>query len=118
MNIPSKLVLTCTVTGKVVTWTNKAIIQKKIEEFGSLDAFVKQFKCKGAGKDNTNESVSSAKPIKVLKPILEEGVAIGKMTLKEYQDKYLEKVFTYSDGTSCTVVTSKWYPPTEYLDPF
>lgn len=46
--IPNKLVLTCTITGKVVTWTNKAIIAKKIEQFGSLEAFVAQFKCKGA----------------------------------------------------------------------
>lgn len=101
MNVPNKLILTCTVTGKTVTWTNKKIIQKKIEQYGSLEAFQAQFKCKGANKKD------KPKPIKMLKPILEQGVALGKMSSKEYQEAYTQKVLTYPDGVNCTVVTSK-----------
>lgn len=86
MNVPSKLVLTCTVSGKTVTWTNKSIIAKKIAEHGSLDAFIKQFTCRGA-----NKAAPSVRPVGILKPILERGVAIGNMTLQEYQEKFLTK---------------------------
>lgn len=97
MTIPNKLHLTCTVTGKTVVWTNKKIIQKKIEQYGSLDAFVAQFKCKGANKKE------KVKKVGMLKPILQEGAAMGKMTHKEYHDKYVTKTYTYSDGTICRV---------------
>ncbi len=98
MTIPNKLVLTCTVTGKKVTWTNKAIIAKKVQQFGSLDAFVAQFKCKGVNKK------VKPKPIVALKPILQQGVAMGKMSQEEYRNKYVTKTFSYDDGTNCTVV--------------
>ena len=98
---PNKVILTCTVSGKTVTWTNKTIIQKKIDQFGSLEAFQAQFKCKGANKKD------KPKPIKMLKPILEQGVALGKMSPEEYRDKFTQRTFTYPDGTNCTVVTSK-----------
>lgn len=97
MTIPNKLVLTCTVTGKTVTWTNKKIIQKKIDQYGSLDAFVSQFKCKGASKKE------KVKKVGMLKPILQEGVQMGKMSPEEYHSKYVTKTFTYKDGLSCTV---------------
>lgn len=45
---PKKLELTCTVTGKKTIWTNQKIIQAKIDLFGSLEAFLAQYKCKGA----------------------------------------------------------------------
>lgn len=86
MNVPSKLVLTCTVSGKTVTWTNKKIIAKKIAEHGSLDAFVKQFTCRGANKATPIE-----RPVGIIKPILQRGVAIGNMTLQEYQETFLKK---------------------------
>lgn len=97
MTIPNKLHLTCTVTGKTVVWTNKKIIQKKIEQYGSLDAFVAQFKCKGANKKE------KVKKVGMLKPILQEGAAMGKMTPEEYHAKYVTRTFSYPDGTNCTV---------------
>lgn len=54
---PKKLTLTCTVTGKQTTWTNQSIIQSKIDKFGSLEAFVAQYKCKGAGNAKTIKPV-------------------------------------------------------------
>lgn len=53
---PSKLELTCTVTGKKTVWLNKAIIQKKIDEFGSLEAFVAQYVSKGARKPTSSSA--------------------------------------------------------------
>ena len=101
MTIPNKLVLTCTVTGKKVTWTNKAIIAKKVQQFGSLDAFVAQFKCKGVNKK------VKPKPIVALKPILVEGVQMGKMSQKDYHDKYVTRTYTFKDGINCTVSAPK-----------
>lgn len=49
---PKKLELTCTVTGKQTTWTNQKIIQAKIDQFGSLEAFVAQYKSKGASSNS------------------------------------------------------------------
>lgn len=98
---PNKVVLTCTVTGKTVTWTNKKIIQKKIDQFGSLEAFQSQFKCKGAVKKKKIERVVA------LKPILHQGVALGALTPEEYHAKYMTVTRTYNDGTNCTVVSPK-----------
>ena len=98
---PNKVILTCTVTGKTVTWTNKKIIQKKIDQFGSLEAFQEQFTCKGAVKKKKITRVVA------LKPILEEGVNIGKMSLTEYQAKYMSTTHTFKDGINCTVVLPK-----------
>jgi len=97
MNVPNKIILTCTITGKTVTWTNKKIIQKKIEQYGSLEAFQAQYTAKGAKKKE------KVKKVGMLKPILQEGAAMGKMTHKEYHDKYVTKTYTYSDGTICRV---------------
>lgn len=85
---PGKLVLTCTLTGKVVTWTNKKIIQKKIDEFGSLEAFVNQFTCRGAGKVPTAAGKVTPRAPKALS----EEERIGKMSLKDYTTKYVAPV--------------------------
>ena len=106
---PNKVVLTCTVSGKTVTWTNKKIIQKKIDQFGSLEAFVSQFKCKGAGKKKVQ------KVGVILKPVLEEGVKMGQMSQKEYNDKYVTNTYQYKDGLNCTVSAPKVV--TEQLSP-
>ena len=95
---PNKITLTCIVSGKTVTWTNRSIIQKKIDQFGSLEAFVAQFKARGASKKKKEPSVVS------IKPILQQGVALGKLTPKEYSDRYVTRKYDYKDGTSCTVV--------------
>ena len=96
MNVPNKLVLTCTVSGKTVTWTNKKIIAQKIQQYGSLEAFQAQFKCKGA-----------VKKVGMLKPILKEGVAIGQMSKEEYDAKYVTRTFSFKDGLNCTVSAPK-----------
>lgn len=49
---PKKIELTCTVTGKKTIWTNQKIIQAKIDQFGSLEAFEAQYKCKGASSNS------------------------------------------------------------------
>ena len=97
MNVPNKIVLTCTITGKKVTWTNKAIIAKKIQQYGSLEAFQSQFTSKGAKKKER------VKKVGMLKPILQEGVQMGKLSPEEYQSKYITRVHTFKDGTTCTV---------------
>ena len=101
MTIPNKLVLTCTITGKKVTWTNKKIIQKKIEQFGSLDAFVAQFTAKGAKKKEKKPSAVT------IKPILVQGVAMGKMSQEEYHAKYVTRTYQFKDGINCTVSAPK-----------
>ena len=82
---PNKITLTCSVSGKTVVWTNKKIIQAKIDQFGSLEAFMAQYQSKGAGK---------AVKVKdqIIKPILEQGVVLGKMSTKEYSNKYPAQV--------------------------
>lgn len=92
---PNKITLTCTVSGKTVVWTNKKIIQAKIDQFGSLEAFMAQYQSKGAGK---------AVKVKdqIIKPILEQGVVLGKMSTKEYSNKYPAQVVHqhgYEQGT-------------------
>jgi hypothetical protein len=132
-NIPNKLILTCNITGKQVTWTNKTIIASKIAKHGSLEAFLSSYVSKGAGKVSTNmkkvkqtkeqsvesfkvpgmkkvkqtkeQSVESLKVPsgKIIKPILEQGVKLGEMTEADY--KRFSRVQTYHDGTQCTIDT-------------
>jgi hypothetical protein len=112
---PSKVILTCTISGKQVTWTNKKIIQDKINQFGSLEAFQAQFKCKGAQK-GTGSIAAEVTKAPMVRKLCEDGVAIGKLTPEEYKEKYVIKhhtspsgvpmitrIFPGSDGVSCTV---------------
>ena len=94
---PNKVVLTCNVSGKTVTWTNKKIIQQKIDKYGSLETFMSKYTAKGAKKKIEKVGVT-------LKPVLEEGVKMGKMSPEEYTTKYVTKRYEYKDGVSCTVV--------------
>jgi hypothetical protein len=98
---PNKVVLTCIVSGKTVTWTNRSIIQKKIDQFGSLEAFQAQFTCKGAVKKQKDPAAV------IIKPILVEGVKMGKMSAEEYNAKYVTRTYQYKDGTNCTVSAPK-----------
>lgn len=119
--IPSKLILTCTVTGKQVTWTNKTIIAAKIAQHGSLEAFVAQFKCKGANKKQTTIAADLTKAPQ-MNAIMKEGVELGKLSPEEYAAKHptgevpsegaapivgepvtLERVFEHDDGSTVTV---------------
>ena len=115
--IPNKLLLTCRISGKQVTWTNKAIIAKKIEQFGSLEAFVAQFTCKGAhGKTKPTGKSWKGVPLTpkevinnpgVLKPVFEQGVELGKMSEAEYKASRVTRVYENKDGTKCTVTAPR-----------
>lgn len=120
-DMPKKLELTCTVTGKKTIWTVKDCMLKAALKAGSLDAFVKGYvsrEGKAQGKPATTKTIKE-KVKSTLKPMLEEGVSMGKMSKKEYDEKYVktkhgyderrlneqyvERVFTYKDGTTATV---------------
>ena len=128
LDTPSSVTLTCNISGKVVTWTNKTIIAKKIEQYGSLEAFASQYVSREAKsqtsqyvskgvKNQTNkivktkqtkeQSVESFKLPggKIVRPILEQGVKLGKMTEADY--KRVSRIQKLSDGSECTIVTSQ-----------
>jgi flagellar hook assembly protein FlgD len=114
LDTPSSVTLTCNISGKVVTWTNKTIIAKKIEQYGSLEAFASQYVSKGV-KNQTNkivkkketkeQSVESFKVPggKIVRPILEQGIKLGKMTPEDY--KRVSRIQKLSDGNECTITT-------------
>lgn len=110
---PNKVILTCTVTGKQTTWTNKQIIQKKIDQFGSLEAFMAQYVSKGANKTVAQK----VQEPKMMKKIFEQGVMLGKMTQEEYNAQYVTKQYTFKDGTTCTVAAPKPAQPTQVSAP-
>jgi len=95
---PNKVTLTCTITGKTVTWTNRSIIQKKIDQFGSLEAFQAQYTAKGAQKKVKVKA-------QFIKPLLVQGAALSKMTSEEYAAKYPRIERTYADKKSDVVAT-------------
>ena len=113
---PNSVVLVCNITGKSVKWTNAKIIKQKIEQYGSLEAFASQYVSKGV-KNQTNkivktkqtkeQSVESFKLPggKIVRPILEQGVKLGKMTEADY--KRVSRIQKLSDGSECTIVTSQ-----------
>ena len=95
---PNKITLTCTISGKTVVWTNRKIIQAKIDQFGSLEAFMAQYTAKGAGK---TPKVKAS----FIKPILQQGVAMGKMTSEEYAQKYPVVERTYASKSNDVIAT-------------
>ena len=117
-NIPNKLILTCNISGRVCTWTNKTIIQKHINKHGSLEAFLSSYVSKGAGKVSTNmdkkksetkeqAAASFNTKAKIVKPILEQGIKLGKMTEDDYKRFHNVRVQKLQDGSECTIVTSE-----------
>lgn len=114
INTPNKLLLTCNVSGKQVTWTNKTIIAAKIAQHGSLEAFLSAYVSKGAGKvskgmkeDRAQRAASFGKKAKIVRPLLEQGVALGALTPEQYSAQYTTRTITYKDGVKCTVVAPK-----------
>ena len=95
---PNKITLTCTITGKTTTWTNKKIIQAKIDKHGSLEAFMAQYTAKGAQKKTVVKA-------KMIKPILLQGKALGEMSSEEYAKKYPRIERTYANKTGEVVTT-------------
>ena len=94
------ITLTCNVTGKVVTWTNKTIIQKHINKHGSLEAFQKAYVSRGAVKKPTVKSALLRDgEVDLMKSILEEGVKLAPtglstkhLTAEQYAAHYKQKV--------------------------
>ena len=95
---PNKVTLPCTIPGKVTPWTNRKIIQAKIDQHGSLEAFMAQYTAKGAGK---TPKVKAS----FMKPILQAGVELGKMTSEEYAAKYPRQERTYAAKGSDVITT-------------
>ena len=95
---PNKITLTCTKTSRTVVWTNRKLIQRAIDKHGSLEAFQAQYVSKGAGK------TPKVKP-SFIKPILQQGVAMGKMTSEEYAQKYPVVERTYASKSSDVIAT-------------
>lgn len=109
---PSKVTLTCKVTGKQVTWLNRYLIQKAIDKHGSLEALQANFVSREGKSGNKTPEVKT----KIIEPILKQGVklisTITDLALKEYARNgiaYQERTFQYGDGTTCTVSAPK--PP-------
>ena len=94
------ITLTCNVTGKVVTWTNKTIIQKHINKHGSLEAFQKAYVSRGAVKKPIVKSALLRDgEVDLMKSILEEGVKLAPtglstkhLTAEQYALHYQKKV--------------------------
>ena len=111
---PKSIVLVCNITAREVKWTNRAIIQKHINKHGSLEAFLSAYVSKGAGKvstsmkeDRAQRAASFGKKAKIVRPLLEQGVALGKLSPTEYTAQYTTRTITYKDGVKCTVVAPK-----------
>ena len=88
------ITLTCTVTGKQVTWTNKAIIDQKIKQYGSLDNFKANYVCREA-----KASKAVKKPL-LMKQLFEQGIKLAPISManndyiKYYEDKIADMVAT------------------------
>jgi|APCry1669188879_1035177.scaffolds.fasta_scaffold19095_2 gamma-glutamyl phosphate reductase len=98
------IILTCNVTGKTVKWSNQSIIDAKIKEYGSLEAFQKAYVSRGANK-KSKTSIKSALlrdgEVSLMKSIFEEGIKLAPanttlstkhMTNEEYVKHYEDKI--------------------------
>jgi hypothetical protein len=120
MITPKSLTLVCKVTGVTVKYTNAAIIKKKCEEAGSVEAFVNNFtspravasaKRSSASADVSTDTAKGAQKktvvkAKMIKPILLQGKALGEMTSEEYAKKYprIERTYANKNGEVVTTV--------------
>ena len=93
------IILTCNVTGKQVKWSNQKIIDQKIAEYGSLEAFQKAYVSRGANKKpKVKSSLLKDGEVDLMKSILEEGVKLAPslstkhMSNEEYVKHYEAKV--------------------------
>ena len=94
------IILTCNVTGKTVKWSNQSIIDAKIKQYGSEEAFRKAFVCRGAVKKPKVKSMLLRDgEVDLMKSILEEGVKLAPpglstkhLTAEQYAAHYQKKV--------------------------
>ena len=94
------MILTCNVTGKTVKWSNQKIIDEKIKQYGSLEAFQKAYVSRGAVKKPIVKSALLRDgEVDLMKSILEEGVKLAPtglstkhLTAEQYALHYQKKV--------------------------
>jgi hypothetical protein len=88
------ITLTCTVTGKQVTWSNKTIIDAKIKQYGSLEAFRAAYVSKGAKRRITSNKITLPKDdgSTVMESVLNDGLKLGRMSREDYHNMYAAKV--------------------------
>ena len=94
------MILTCNVTGKQVKWTNKAIIDAKIKQYGSEEAFRAAYVSKGANKKaKVKSTLLRDGEVDLMKSICEEGVKLAPpglstkhLTAEQYAAHYKQKV--------------------------
>jgi len=94
------ITLTCTVTGKQTVWTNQSIIDAKIKQYGSLEAFRAQYVSKGAKRTSTTPTTKAKSQLSVprdgevgaMKAIMNDGLKLGKMSSKDYYAMYEKKI--------------------------
>ena len=94
------ITLTCTVTGKQTVWTNQSIIDAKIKQYGSLEAFRAQYVSKGAKRASTTPTTKAKSQLSVprdgevgaMKAIMNDGLKLGKMSSKDYYAMYEKKI--------------------------
>ena len=94
------IILTCNVTGKTVKWSNQSIIDAKIKQYGSEEAFRKAFVCRGAVKKPKVKSMLLRDgEVDLMKSILEEGIKLAPpglstkhLTAEQYAAHYQKKV--------------------------
>ena len=87
-------------TGKTVKWSNQKIIDEKIKQYGSEEAFRKAFVCRGAVKKPIVKSALLRDgEVDLMKSILEEGVKLAPtglstkhLTAEQYALHYQKKV--------------------------
>jgi hypothetical protein len=94
MNIneaPKVITLKCNVTGIEVKWTNQANIAKKIQQYGSLEAFQKAYVSRGASKPTKTVSVAR------------EETNENEVTRADGLSRYVTRIYHDAKGHPCTV---------------
>jgi len=76
------ITLICNVTNKKVVWTNKAIIDAKIKQYGSLEAFKAAYVSKGANKKaKVKSTLLKSNEVNLMKAICEEGIKLSPQSI-------------------------------------
>ena len=109
----------CDEAGSVESFVSNFVSQRAISAAkrsgagATITAEDAQYQSKGAGKVSTDmkkkpetkaeAAASFNTKAKVVKPILEQGVALGKLSKGEYTTRYVTRMYPNKDGSICTV---------------
>jgi len=116
-NFTLPLKLTCTVSGKIVTYTSEDYVKKKLEKYGgSLERLRKEFVCRDA-KLAEKEAIKKVTPTPVITSIAENGaeIRIGDDTPVQPQHREVWKVSPPVPITKETAPTDQCFNPGWYL---